>query len=283
MDRRSRATPKEQAALDRAFDEENLLLVYQPIHDVRTGEVVAAEALVRQRRESGEVREASIITRAAEHGPDLFLFDSVTMRMALRDAAAWQKRFNVRINVNLSPREFQEGDPISRVTDLVSKCGIDTHRINLEITETSYIKHPKETMHVLESLKGLGIQLWLDDFGTGHSTVEHLLYFPIDGIKVPDTFMKHVPKDETSAAITRSLVNLAHELELRVIAEGMEREEQREFLREVKCDYVQGFLFSKPMTAADFNDFLTTQSFPASPPRGSKNRDAARDPRERSS
>jgi EAL domain-containing protein (putative c-di-GMP-specific phosphodiesterase class I) len=283
VERRSRATPKEQAALDRAFEEENLLLVYQPIHDMRTGDVIAAEALVRQRRENGEVREASIITKAAEDGPDLFLFDSVTMRMALADAAAWQKRFDVRVNVNLSPREFQEGDPIERVTNLISKSGIDTRLINLEITETSYIKRPKETMHVLEHLKGLGIQLWLDDFGTGHSTVEHLLYFPIDGIKVPATFVKDLPKKATSAAITRALIDLAHELEVRVIAEGMEREEQRDFLREAGCDYVQGFLFSKPMTAAAFSDFLATRSSPASLPRDSKNRDAARDPRERSS
>jgi len=260
VDRKSRADAKGKAALDRAFDQENLLLVYQPIHDVTTGDIVAAEALVRQRRESGEVREASIITEAAEHGPELFLFDSVTTRLAFHDAARWQKQFDVRLNVNLSPREFQEGDVLGRLTKLVSGCGIDTHKINLEITEASYIKDPEATMHVLEELKKLGMELWLDDFGTGHSTVEHLLHFPVDGLKVPATFMKGVPADATSVSISRALIELAHELKLRVIAEGVEREEQVAFLKDAGCDYVQGFLYSKPMTAEKFDALLNNDS-----------------------
>src|SRR5215470_9327363 len=101
-----------QAALDRAFEEKNLVLVYQPIHDVVSGAIVAAEALLRQRRESGEIREAQIITSAAEEGPELFRLDSFVMRAACRDAARWT---NVRLNVNLSPREFQEGDLLARL------------------------------------------------------------------------------------------------------------------------------------------------------------------------
>ena len=263
-DRRSRADAKGQAALDRAFQEENLLLLYQPIHDARTGEIVFAEALVRQRRQSGEVREANIITRAAERGPDLFAFDSLTTRMAYADAARWQKRFDVRLNVNLSPREFQEGNILPRLTELVTGCGIDTRKINLEITEASYIKDPNATMHVLEELKKLGIQLWLDDFGTGHSAVEHLLVFPVDGLKVPGTFMKSVPRDKRSTSISRALIDLAHELELRVIAEGVEREEQLEFLRQTNCEYVQGFLFSRPMTAKEFDVMLSREAGEAS-------------------
>ena len=256
MDRRSRSDAKGQAALDRAFQQENLFLVYQPIHDTRTGAIVAAEALVRQRRQSGETREAQIITKAAEQGPELFLFDSITMRMAYADAARWQQHHDVRLNVNLSPREFQEGNILERLTKLVSSCGIDTHKVNLEITETSYIKDPEATMHVLEVLKKLGIELWLDDFGTGHSTVEHLLRFPVDGLKVPATFMNDVPRDATSTAISRSLISLAHELKIRVIAEGVERDEQLEFLRETHCDYVQGFLFSEPMEIDEFEKML---------------------------
>ena len=256
-DRRSRADAKGQAALDRAFEEENLLLVYQPIHEVRTGAVVAAEALARQRRQSGEVREANIITKAAELGPDLFAFDSLTMHMAYTDAARWQKRFDVRLHVNLSPREFQEGNILPRLTELVSGCGIDTTKINLEITETSYIEDPEATMHVLDELKNLGIELWLDDFGTGHSTVEHLLRFPIDGLKLPGTFMKDVPHDSRSVSISRALIELAHELDLRVIAEGVERDEQLQFLRDTNCEYVQGFLFSKPMAAEEFEGMLS--------------------------
>ncbi|MCU1349787.1 MAG: hypothetical protein JWO56_2817, partial [Acidobacteria bacterium] len=159
-----------QAALERAMDDkESLVLFYQPIHELRSRKIVAAEALLRQRRSDGEVRSAKVIAEAAEEGArvDLFTLDSWTLDTAYRDARGWQQDGSpeVRLNVNLSPREFQEGDVLGRLTKLVGGCGIDPATINLEITETSYIDHPKETMTVLEELKTYGPRLWLDDFG----------------------------------------------------------------------------------------------------------------------
>ena len=248
--------PTAQAALDRAIDVDgNLLLLYQPIHDARDGSVWAAEALLRQRRQTGEIREASIITEAAEDscGPELFLLDSMLVRRAYTQAAQWN---SIRLNVNLSPREFQEGNVLDRLTSLVTACGIDTRRVNLEITETSYIDQPEETMEVLIALRNLGVSLWLDDFGTGHSSLTHLQHFPIDGIKVPGAFVCPLPDDERCAAIVRSLIALAHDLGIRVIAEEVERQDQLDFLREQGCDYIQGFLFSKPMESADLARLL---------------------------
>jgi EAL domain-containing protein (putative c-di-GMP-specific phosphodiesterase class I) len=248
-----------QAALDRAFeDDQNLLLVYQPIHDARTKQIWAAEALLRQRRQDGEIREASIITEAAEEscGPELFALDRKLVKQAYSDAARWQKERDVRLNVNLSPREFQEGNVLDRLSSLVTSCGIDTHKVNLEITETSYIDEPEETMHVLQALRKLGLQLWLDDFGTGHSSLTHLQRFPIDGIKIPGGFVKPLPGDVRSAKIVRSLIALAHDMGLKVVAEEIEQETQLEFLRELECDYIQGFLWSKPMPADAFERFL---------------------------
>jgi EAL domain-containing protein (putative c-di-GMP-specific phosphodiesterase class I) len=241
-----------QAALDRALDEqEDLVLLYQPIHDAKTREIIAAEALLRQRRESGEIREAGIITAAAEDAPrrDLFELDSIVVEKALRDAVRWQERAaNVRLHINLSPREFQEGQVLERLTRLVSGCGIDSGRLTVEITETSYIEHPDRTMHILEELKKLGIQLWLDDFGTGHSTLTHLQKFPVDGIKIPADFIKCVEENKRCRAIAKALITVAHEIGTKVIAEGVEHEKQRESLLRWGCDYIQGFLFSKPMT-----------------------------------
>lgn len=241
-----------QAALDRALDDhEDLLLVYQPIHDAKTREIVAAEALLRQRRESGEIREAAIITAAAEDASreELFALDSIVVTKAFQDATRWQDRApNVRMHINLSPREFQEGNVLARLTSLVSGCGIDTKRVAIEITETSYIEHPDRTMHILEELKKLGIQLWLDDFGTGHSTLTHLQKFPIDGIKIPGTFVACIEENRRCRAITKALINVAHEIGTKVIAEGVETEKQRESLIRWGCDSIQGFLFNKPMT-----------------------------------
>ena len=253
-------------ALDRAIDagEGNLVLLYQPIHDARSGTIRAAEALLRQRRANGELREASLIAEAAEEsdGPELYVLDNLIVKRAYIDAARWQASFpDVALNVNLSPREFQEGNVIYRLTTLLTSCGVDTRKVNLEITETTYIEHPKETMSVLDALDDLGVGLWLDDFGTGHSSLTHLQHFTnLDGIKLPGDFVKDIPHDVRCTAIVRSLIALAHDLELEVIAEGVERAEQLDFLRELRCEAIQGFLFSRPMTPEAFQATLAGRS-----------------------
>ena len=193
-----------QAALDRALEEKDLLLVYQPIHDARTREIYSAEALLRQRRQTGEIREASIITAAAEQGPELSTLDSWTVKQALTDAAAWP----CLLNVNLSAREFQETDIVSRLREITSSCGIDLRKLNLELTETSYIERPEETIPVFEELKHLGVGLWLDDFGTKHSNIEHLQHFPADGLKLAGSLVAPLPGDARARKIARNLARM---------------------------------------------------------------------------
>lgn len=250
-----------RAALERALDEKDLLIIYQPIFDIRNDRLYAAEALMRQRRKSGEIREAGIITEAAEEGPELFELNRWAMRQSYADAAHWHAHggTEVRLNVNLSPREFQEGDVIPRLTELITGCGIDTRKINLEITETSYIDEPEQTMDVLEELKKIGIAIWLDDFGTGHSSVVHLRHFPLDGIKIPKDFVGPMLQEERCRTITRTLVSLAHDLGLEVIAEGVEHQGQLDLLREWGCEYVQGFLLARPMPLDEFERLIATR------------------------
>ena len=270
-----------QAALDRALEEkDDLVLLYQPIHDARTGAIYSAEALLRQRRQTGELREAAIIHEAAEEscGPELFVLDHILVRKAYTDAAQWQAFApDVRLNVNLSPRELQEGDVLDRLTSLVSSCGINTHKVNLEITETAHIKDLDAAKYVLHELKKLGIEVWLDDFGTDHSSIDHLLCLPIDGLKLPGTFVRPLPSDDRCRAIARNLTRLAHDLGLAVIAEEVEHQDQLDFLLEQRCEYVQGFLFSRPMTVQDFQAMLRS-----SPP-ANTNRGGAPDRESRSS
>ncbi len=251
-----------QAALDRALeDSEQLVLLYQPIHGARTGRIYSAEALLRQRRETGELREAAIIHEAAEEscGPELFRLDHILVRKAYTEAAQWQKYAReVRLNVNLSPRELQEGNVLERLTDLLTSCGTDPRHVNLEITETAHIEDPKKIAKVLEAVKKIGVDLWLDDFGTGHSAIDHLHYFPLDGIKLPGTFIRPLPSDERCRAITRNLLTLAHDLGLAVIAEEVEHRDQLQFLLDHGCEYIQGFLFSKPMELRALEELLKT-------------------------
>jgi EAL domain-containing protein (putative c-di-GMP-specific phosphodiesterase class I) len=251
-----------QAALDRALeDDHQLVLLYQPIHDARTGTIYGAEALLRQRRESGELREASIIHEAAEESSahDLFALDHILVRKAYTGAAHWQSFApEVLLNINLSPREFQEGRVLERLTALVQSCGVDTSKVNIEITETAHIEDLCGVEKVLHALKKeLGVGLWLDDFGTGHSAIDHLLHFPVDGIKLPGAFIQPLPGDERCRAIARNLLTLAHDVGLNVIAEEVERRDQLDFLLEHGCEYIQGFLFGKPMTATEFERLVS--------------------------
>lgn len=238
--------PAPPGGVRRALDQEELVLFYQPIHETQSRRIVAVEALLRARRGNGELRSAVSIAEGAEELPDLFRLDSWLVKTAYADAETWQRDGapDVRLNVNLSPREFEEGNLAERLTGIAPK-------LSLEITETRTITLPEETRDTLELLKANGVEIWLDDFGTGHSCVEHLL-FPIDGIKLPAQFVGNVTTDARCRAIVRSLIGLAHDLSLRVIGEGVETEEQLAFLTECGCDYIQGFLLSQPMAFEDF-------------------------------
>ena len=243
--------PHAQAALERALDDrEQLVLLYQPIHDAVSGRIVSAEALLRQRRENGELREAKIIHEAAEasRGDEIFELDHYLVRKAYTDAARWQtKHPDVRLNVNISPREFEGRGMVTRLRELVTSCGIDPSRVNIEMTETHYIEQPEDPIGVLRALRDEGLLLRLDDFGTRHSTLTHIQHFPINGIKIPGEFVATLPADRRCAAIVRAIIRMAHDLDLELIAEGIERPEQLDFLRELGCHSIQGFLFSKPM------------------------------------
>jgi EAL domain-containing protein (putative c-di-GMP-specific phosphodiesterase class I) len=273
-----------RAGVRRALNQKQLVLFYQPIHETESRKIVSAEALLRSRRPGGEIRSGVPLTITAEEGPDLFRLDSWTMKRALRDAATWQRKgsSDVRINVNLSAREFQEGDVSKRLKNLVTRYGAATDQINVEITETSFIDQPKRITHAIDELRELGVQLWLDDFGTGHSSISHLLHFRLDGVKVPGTFIRDLRSSRRCRSITKAIIDLAHDLDMQVIAEGIEHRDQLAFLREWRCEYIQGFLFSKPMPIDKFIDLLT-QSSAASPPRGKKRRAAPRGRASRSS
>jgi EAL domain-containing protein (putative c-di-GMP-specific phosphodiesterase class I) len=273
-----------RAGVRRALNQKQLVLFYQPIHETESRKIVGAEALLRSRRPGGEIRSGVPLTVTAEEGPDLFRLDSWTMKRALRDAATWQHKGlqDVRINVNLSAREFQEGDVSKRLKNLVTRYGAATDQINVEITESSYIDQPKRTSRAVDELRELGVQLWLDDFGMGHSSISHLLHFKLDGVKVPGTFIQNLPGSRRCRSITKAIIDLAHDLDMQVIAEGVERDDQLAFLRDCRCEFIQGFLFSKPMPIDKFVDLLT-QSSAASPPRGKRRRAAPRGRASRSS
>ena len=239
----AKAAPR--AGVRRALDQKQLVLFYQPIHELESRRIVAAEALLRARRRTGEIRSGEPIAAGAEEGPELWRLDSWMVRQAIADSERWK---DIRLHLNLSPREFEEG----QIAERVKKFAPDISRLALEITETSSIRKPDETRRVIDELREHGIRLWLDDFGTGHSSISHLFYFELDGLKLPATFVRGLGADHRSEAIVRGIIALAHDLEMQVIAEGVETEMQLAFLRDQGCEFIQGFLFSEPMPRSEF-------------------------------
>jgi len=233
-----------------ALEDDQVAVVYQPIFRLSSNEMVSAEALFRLDHPKHGLVGGADLAAAAETGPEIFPLEQRIMDTAFKDASLWQKRRpSVRLNLNLSARAFQGGSLLEKFDEAVRRWDIDPRRVNLEITETSYIKKPEEIVPLLDALKERGVGIWLDDFGTGFSSVSHLRYFPVDGIKIPGTFVCDIHSSDRCEILIEGMIHLAHNLGIEVVAEGIETESQAAPLRRFECDYVQGFLFGKPMSA----------------------------------
>ena len=238
--------------LQQALQEERLCLHYQPIVDARDGRVERAEALLRWRAPPPAATECpqpqpeslSELIWAAERSPVIFRLENWVLRQAFHDAARWTEAGLgvLRVNVNLSAREFPRADLVDRLTRLLDDAGLPPGRVAIEITETSRLSDFPAVARQLGRLRKLGMELWLDDFGTGHSSLEWLSHLPLDGLKVAATFVERLFGEPRCQDIVRRLLDLARDLRLRTVAEGVEREEQRAFLAGCGCDLLQGFL-----------------------------------------
>jgi EAL domain-containing protein (putative c-di-GMP-specific phosphodiesterase class I) len=171
---------------------------------------------------------------------------------------AWRDAGSVvrRVAVNLSPRQFRQSDLVPMITRTLEETGLDASELELEITEGVAMHDPQSTQKVLETLSKLGIVLAIDDFGTGYSSLAYLKRFPLDYLKIDQSFMRGIPGDEDDEHIARSIIALSKNLKLKVIGEGVETVEQRDFLREQGCEEMQGYLYSKPKPAGELDAML---------------------------
>ena len=257
--RRERRSPTPAAARKRAairklkaaMAQGRLVLHYQPIVGARDSRVVAVEALLRWRHPRKERATIEDLIRSAESSPVIFELENWTIERAPQEARQWQEAglTGVRVNVNLSARAFPRADLVGRVKRRLASAGLDPSGLGLEITETSSIQDFDAVADQIQKLIEMGIELWLDDFGTGHSSLEWLSHLPLHGLKVAGTFVERVLTEKASQAIVTRVIELAHDLELRVVAEGVENEQQRGFLLGRGCDLFQGFLFHAAMPA----------------------------------
>ena len=241
------------AELHHALDRGEFELHYQPKVDLRSGAITGVEALLRWRSpDMGLVPPNKFIPILEETGLILEVGEWVIAR-ACRQARLWQEQGlpPLRIAVNLSPRQFQQRDLAQRIRTIIDQPDFLPEYLELEITESMVMQHVERAIATLEELRQIGIHIAIDDFGTGYSSLAVLKRFPIDCLKVDRSFVRDIPEDADDMAITRAVILLAHSLGLSVVAEGVETEAQREFLVDCGCDEMQGFLFSKPLPAAD--------------------------------
>ncbi len=232
-----------------ALAREDFVVYYQPQCDIYNGRIAAVEALVRwQHEEMGLVPPTVFIPILEETGLIVPVGEWI-----LKNACVQVKAWNdtgippVRVTVNFSSHQFNQhklGDTIARILD---EIGFPPEHLTLEITESVLMKNAEDTVRTLNDLSIMGIHLAIDDFGTGYSSLNYLKRFPIDTIKIDKSFVRDIPTDPDDTAIVKAIIAMAHALNLKVIAEGVETEEQLAFLRGYRCDAVQGFLFDKPL------------------------------------
>jgi diguanylate cyclase len=233
-------------------------LYYQPKVDTRTGEVRSAEALIRwvhPRR--GIVSPAQFIPVAEECGL-IGTIGAWVVREACRQARAWQIDGvpPLRVSVNLSASQFRDSGLVDSIRAALDDAGLEAHFLEVELTESAVMSDPEKSIAILEQLSAMGVLVSVDDFGTGYSSMSYLRRFPIDKLKIDRVFIDEIVNRPEDASIVRAIVSLAHSLRLKVVAEGVETPAQLEFLKTAGCDEYQGYHFSRPLPATDFERLI---------------------------
>jgi EAL domain-containing protein (putative c-di-GMP-specific phosphodiesterase class I) len=251
MDERVQQRLSMESKLKRALENEELELHYQAKVEIETGRIVGIEALLRWHNpEMGQVSPARFIPVAEETGVIVPIGEWV-LETACRQAQSWRLEGLAPVNVavNLSSHQFRRGGLIEKVDQVLASTGWDAQWLELELTESVIMENAEETIRVLNQLKAMGITLSVDDFGTGYSSMAYLKRFPLDVVKIDRSFVNDITTDVNDATIVRAVIALAHGLNLISIAEGVETEQQLNFLREHGCDQIQGYLVNRPVPA----------------------------------
>ncbi len=247
-----------EAQLRSAVQRNELVLHYQPQVSLKSGEIIGAEALVRWKHPvMGMVPPGKFIPLAEESGLIVPIGEWV-LRAACEQMAAWKsKGYSINLlAVNVAGPQITRIDLVSLVKEILEQSRLNPSCLELEITEGFIMHDPRQAIRLLHELKQLGIVLAIDDFGTGHSSLAYLKQFPIDKLKIDQAFVKNVSNDRHDDAIARAVVTLGHALDLKVIAEGVETEDQQEFLSSEGCDEGQGYLYGRPIEAEEFEKLL---------------------------
>jgi len=256
-----------EPALKRVILEKNLKIAlqknqfeafYQPQIDTSTGEIIGAEALIRWNSpELGFVSPADFIP-VAEQTKLIIKIDLWMMRETMNQLMDFQKSgIDIKkLSLNISAKQLESKEMISDLKTILQETGFDASKLELEITEREMMANPEATILILNEIKKLGISISIDDFGTGHSSLAYIKRLPIDKLKIDKSFVDELPHDKEDVAIVRSVISIAKNLQIDIIAGGVETQEQKDFLLLEGCPKIQGYFYSKPLNASDYKEFL---------------------------
>ena len=244
-------------ALRYAITRNELRLYYQPQVNTHTRKIIGMEALVRWAHpELGLISPCVFIPIAEQNGLIVEIGDWV-LRTACQQAQDWKVAGHaLRVGVNMSPRQFQQGDIRRKILNVLHETGLDPHQLEVEITESMMMSDPEATIVLLKDLQKMGVLVAIDDFGTGHSSLSLLKNFPINTLKIDQSFVRDVAMNSDDAAIAATIISLAHRLGIKAIAEGVETLAQLEFMVTHDCHEIQGYLFSRPLPKEEFEKLL---------------------------
>jgi len=251
-----------KSKLKRAFERDELLVHYQPKYNLETGEVCGAEALVRwELPERGIIYPSDFIPIAEETNLIVEIGEWVLDRVC-EDFRYWQRSISApgRVSVNLSLKQLRQRNFIGRISSILRGHQISPTSLELEITETTLMENPIRTIKLLDELYSLGLHLSIDDFGTGYSSLSALQQFPISTLKIDQSFVREVATNSDDATIVGTIIHMGKSLQMDVVAEGVETEEQLNFLQTLECTYVQGLLFGAPMSSDNYLKLLLAQA-----------------------
>jgi EAL domain-containing protein (putative c-di-GMP-specific phosphodiesterase class I) len=249
--------------LHQALDRHEFELYYQPQVDLASCSVVAAEALTRWHKPGADLVSCGDFLKVAEDTGLISAIGEWALRQACRQLKHWRATGNadLRVAVNLSARQFRQPRFFEMVAQVLADCSLPGNALELEITESVLMLQDPETVLTLEKLFVLGVQLSVDDFGVGYSSLSYLQRFPIHALKIDRSFVEGIGRDANDTAIVNAVIAIAKSLHLRVVAEGVENIEQLAFLRERGCTAVQGYYFSQAVPADRLFDVVHTNSF----------------------
>ncbi|MEL7011488.1 MAG: GGDEF domain-containing phosphodiesterase, partial [Cyanobacteria bacterium J06588_4] len=247
-----------ETELHYALKRQELQVYYQPKVELKTGRIIAAEALVRWHHPKMGLVMPSQFIAIAEQSSLIESIGEWVLATACRQTQAWHQLGypDLAIAVNLSGRQFKQLDLFHRVTQILFDSGLKAEFLELELTEKILVENEKLNIQRLNLIKKLDIQISLDDFGTGYSSLSYLKQFPFDVLKIDRSFVSQIEQNSKNSVIVKSVIEMAHKLDLKVVAEGVETQSELEYLVGCDCDIIQGYLFSRPVPAQDFEKLL---------------------------